>query len=60
MIIRGLIGYRTTKERDTKNKVFGIYNQYDSHFTGIGLDILEIYNNNSKENFIDMFKSKLV
>lgn len=58
MSTRGLIGYRTTKERDTTNNMFGIYNQYDSHFTDIGLDIFEIYNNNSKENFIDMFKSK--
>ncbi|MCC0732169.1 MULTISPECIES: hypothetical protein [unclassified Clostridioides] len=58
MSTRGLIGYRTTKERDTTNNVFGIYNHYDSYFTGKGLDILEIYNNNSKENFIDMFKSK--
>ncbi|MGO0987439.1 hypothetical protein ACTPEW_16015 [Clostridioides difficile] len=58
MSTRGFIGYRTTKRKDTTDNVFGIYNNFGSYFTGIGLDVLKIYNNNPKENFIAMFKSK--
>ncbi|HBE9293991.1 TPA: hypothetical protein KNN40_002918 [Clostridioides difficile] len=58
MSTRGLIGYRTTKRRDNTNNVFGIYNHESSEFIYKGLDVLEIYYDHSKKDFIDIFKLK--
>ncbi|MCC0627806.1 MULTISPECIES: hypothetical protein [unclassified Clostridioides] len=58
MSTRGLIGYRATKRRDNTNNVFGIYNHESSEFIYKGLDVLEIYCDHLKKDFIDIFKSK--
>lgn len=58
MSTRGFIGFKTSNKNNRSN-IFGVYNHYDSYYSGKGMELLNIYKATSKEDFESIFNSIL-
>lgn len=56
MSTRGFIGFKK-KYNNKRNDIYGMYNHYDSYYSHLGVQALEIYKNTNKETFNKMFES---
>lgn len=57
MSTRGFVGFKTNCKNDREGNIFGVYNHYDSYYSGKGLQLLEIYKNTDKDTFKNIFNS---
>lgn len=57
MSTRGFVGFKTNNKNDRDGNIFGVYNQYDSYYSGKGIKLLEIYKKTDKEAFRKIFNS---
>ncbi len=55
MSTRGFIGFRTTSDKKTLDNVYGVYSHSDSYYSGVGIDVLNIYMDNDKESLNNLF-----
>ena len=57
MATRGFIGFKTSNREDRYKNIFGLYNHSDSYYSYKGLQVLDVYQNTSKEDFESIFNA---
>lgn len=57
MSTRGFVGFKTNSKNDRDGNIFGVYNHYDSYYSGKGIKLLEIYKKTDAKTFKNIFDS---
>lgn len=57
METRGTFGFKKTANEYNRDDIFVVYNHYDSHYEGLGTEILKIYLSLSQEQLINIFNN---